>query len=106
MDYEVLARFAPLVGVMGARVDEGLLEPLAIDGYGGVVRVLLDDREQVPEQPLLRRRELGVEDRALRHVAVDLIDPGPGGRNQRRRPAPDAVARWAGTAGLLRPRAA
>jgi hypothetical protein len=38
---------------MHARVDERLLHPLAVDGDRCLVGVLLDDREQVREQPPL-----------------------------------------------------
>jgi hypothetical protein len=84
VDDEVLARLAPLVGVVLARIDERLLDPLAVDRDGGLVGVLLDDREQVREQPLLDRRQLGAFDRALRRAAADAIDRRPGRRDQRR----------------------
>jgi hypothetical protein len=41
-----------------AGVHERLLDAVAVDRGGGLVRVLLDDREQVSEQPTLCRREL------------------------------------------------
>ena len=47
VDDEVLPRAAALVGVMDARVDEGVLDLLAIDRDRALVGVLLDDREQV-----------------------------------------------------------
>ena len=56
MDDEVLARLAPLVGVVHAGVDERLLDAVAVDRDRGLVGVLLDDREQVAEQPPLGRR--------------------------------------------------
>ena len=58
---EVLARLAPLVGVVLAGEDEGVLDALAVDLDGRVVGVLLDDREQVAEQPALGLGELGAQ---------------------------------------------
>ena len=59
----ILARQPALVGVVQAGVDERLLDPLAVDRSGGVVGVLLDDREQVAQQLLLALGELRVVDR-------------------------------------------
>ena len=59
---EVLTRLAPLVGVVLAGEDEGALDLVAIDLETGVVRVLLDDREEVAEQAALQRREIGALD--------------------------------------------
>jgi hypothetical protein len=59
MDDELLAGEAPLVGVMEAGVGEGGLDALAVDGKRRLVGVLLDDGEQVGEQPLLGGREVG-----------------------------------------------
>ena len=59
MGDEVLARAPPLVGVVHAGVDERLLDPLAVDRRRRLVGVLLDDREQVTEQSLLDRRQIG-----------------------------------------------
>ena len=50
---EVLAGLAPLIGVVLAGEEEGVLDALAVDLDGRVVGVLLDDREQVAEQPAL-----------------------------------------------------
>jgi hypothetical protein len=59
----LLARQPALIGVVQAGVDERLLDPLAIDRCGGVVGVLLDNREQVAQQLLLRFGQLCVVDR-------------------------------------------
>jgi hypothetical protein len=74
---EVLARLAPLVGVVEAGVDESLLEPLAVDGYRGLGEVLFDDREQVPQEPLLSRCQLGMDDPLVGGARVSLTDPSP-----------------------------
>ena len=55
VDDEVLARLAPLVGVVLAGEDERLLDALAVDLDAASSCVLLDDREQVAEQAALRR---------------------------------------------------
>jgi hypothetical protein len=49
VDNEVLPRATPLVGVMNARIHEGVLDLLAVNRDRAVVRVLLDDREKVGE---------------------------------------------------------
>jgi hypothetical protein len=59
---EVLAGLAPLVGMVNARVDERLLDPAAVDQGRSVIGVLLDDRKQVTEQFLLKRRQVGARD--------------------------------------------
>ncbi len=53
MDDEVLAAGPALVGVAVAGEHEGALHELAVDLLGGLVGVLLDDREQVAEQDAL-----------------------------------------------------
>ena len=106
MDDEVLARFAPLVGVVDAGVDESLLEPVAIDGYGGLGQVLFDDREQVTQQSLLGRRQLRIDDPLVGGAPVNLIDPSPRSRNQRRGSTPGGVACAPRIGGLLGQRAA
>jgi hypothetical protein len=63
MGDEVLARLAALVGVVLAGEDEGALDLIAVDLHARVAGVLLDDREQVAEQPALERREVGALDR-------------------------------------------
>jgi hypothetical protein len=96
MDDEVLARLASLIGVMDAGIDEGLLDPVTVDRDRRLVGVLLDDREQIAEQPLLDRRELGALDRRLRRAR--LLDPiylDPRWRDQRGLTGVRAVARVA-----------
>ena len=63
VDDELLAGEAALVGVMAAGVGERGLDPLAVDRNRRLVGVLLDDGEQVAEQPLLGRRQIGALDR-------------------------------------------
>jgi hypothetical protein len=58
MGDEVLARLAALVGVMLAGEQERLQDRRAVDLIGDFVGVLGDDREQVPEQLVLQRREV------------------------------------------------
>ena len=53
---ELLARLAALVGVALARECERLLDPVALDRDGRLVGVLLDDREEIGEQPALQAR--------------------------------------------------
>ena len=77
MDDEVLARVAALVGVVHARVHERLLDPVAVDRGGGVMGVLLDDREQVAEQPLLGLGQLGALELPVRVGIRDAIDLRP-----------------------------
>jgi hypothetical protein len=52
------------------------LDALAVDRLGGLVGVLLDDREQIAEQALLRRRELRARDGGVSVLIADLIDRG------------------------------
>jgi hypothetical protein len=47
VDNEVLPGATALVGVMNARVHEGVFDLLAVNRDRAVVRVLLDDREEV-----------------------------------------------------------
>ena len=58
MDDELLARLAPLVGVMAAGEEERRGHAVAVDRQRGLVGVLLDDREEVGEQALRGRREV------------------------------------------------
>jgi hypothetical protein len=51
VDDEVLTGATTLVGVVFAGVAERLLNPIAVDRNRGTVSVLLNDREQVREQP-------------------------------------------------------
>jgi hypothetical protein len=73
----LLARQAPLVGMVAAGVDEGLLDALAVDRRGGVVGVLLDDREQVPEQLALGLGQRGVGDRDAVAPIDEAVDRRP-----------------------------
>jgi len=47
MDDELLAASATLVSVVDARGDERFLDLVAVDGDRRLIRVLLDDREEV-----------------------------------------------------------
>jgi hypothetical protein len=77
--------------VVHARVDERLLDPLTVDRDGRLVRVLLDDREQIAEQALLDRCQLGAVDRRLRGGVLEAVDLDPRRRDQRRLAACDAA---------------
>jgi hypothetical protein len=90
MDDEVLAAAPPLIGVVDAGVHERLLDALTIDHDGCLVSVLLDDREQIRQQPALDGRQLGALDRGLRVGALEAVDRGAK-RDQRGAP-PAAVA--------------
>jgi hypothetical protein len=82
MDDELLARAAPLVGVVLAREHEGLDHTHAVDVLGDLVRVLRDDREEVGEQLALDRREVGRDvggQRTVR-VVIDGLVRGDGDR--------------------------
>ena len=74
MDDEILARATPLVGMVDARVHECVLDLLAVDRYRALVRVLLDDREQVGEQPPLGAGQFGPSDRGSLATVIDLVD--------------------------------
>jgi hypothetical protein len=84
MHDEILARAPALIGVMHAGVHERLLDPVAVDRRRGLVRVLLDDRKQVAEQPPLGRGQLGALDVGLLIRMGDAIDRRPRRREQRR----------------------
>jgi hypothetical protein len=84
MDDEILAGFAALVGVVHARVHERLLNALAVDRLGRVIGMLLDDREQVAEQPALDRGQLGALDRLVSLRVLDAIDGRARGGDPRR----------------------
>jgi hypothetical protein len=90
MDDEVLAAAPTLVGMVDAGVHERLLDPIAIDLERRLVGVLLDDREQIRQQPALDRRQLGALDRGLRVGALDAVDRGSQ-RDQRRAPSTAAA---------------
>jgi hypothetical protein len=97
MHDEVLAGLTTLIGVVHAGVYERLLDPAAVNRGGGLVRVLLDDREQIAEQPALLRRELGPLDiRVAINMPiglVDAVDRRPLGGEQRRAGAVFAAVR-------------
>ena len=83
MGDEILARQPPLVAVMKAGEHQCRLHTLAVDRLGGLIGVLLDDREEVAEQPLLRWRELWACDGGMRDRIGDLIDGGALGGEER-----------------------
>jgi hypothetical protein len=74
-----------------AGVHERLLDPFAIDHDGRLVSVLLDDCEQIRQQPALDGRQFGAIDRGLRVGSLDAVDRGPQ-RDQRGPPPAAAVA--------------
>jgi hypothetical protein len=84
MGDEVLSGLTALVGVVGARVGKRALHPVAVDLLSRLVGVLLDDREQIADQPLLGwrelnarlRRRLGRGDLVSRIGDVDDVDRG------------------------------
>jgi hypothetical protein len=82
---EVLARAAPLVGMVHAGVNECLLHPVAVDRGGGLVGVLLDDREQIAEESALLIGQLGALDGSVRLRIRHAVDRRSR-REQRRRP--------------------
>jgi hypothetical protein len=89
MDDEVLAAAPALIGMVDAGVHERVLDPIAIDHDGRLVGVLLDDREQVGQQPALDRRQLGALDRRLGVRALEAVDRRS--RNDQRGPAATAA---------------
>jgi hypothetical protein len=84
MDDEVLAGLPQLVGVVHAGVDERLLDQLAVDLDGRLLGVLLDDREQVPEQLPLLLGQLGSLDRCVAARPPLTVDRRARLRDQRR----------------------
>jgi hypothetical protein len=60
--------------MVDAGVHKRLLDPIAIDLECRLMGVLLDDREQIRQQPALDRRQLGALDRGLRVGALDAVD--------------------------------
>jgi len=72
MDDELLPGLAALVGMVLAREEERALDQVAVDVDDRLVGVLLDDREEVGQQPPLERRELGATD--LGGVALGMLD--------------------------------
>jgi len=70
---EVLAGLPALIGVVLAGEQECLQDSVAIDLLGDLVGVLGDDREQVREQLVLERRDVGRDaDRAVIAVLGDV----------------------------------
>jgi hypothetical protein len=84
MDDEVLARLAALIGVVHAGVDERLLDPSPIDLRRRVSRMLLDDGEDIRQQPVLDLGELRALNRGVNRRALEPIYRRPRGGNQRR----------------------
>jgi hypothetical protein len=85
MDDELLARQAALIGMVEAGVGKGALDAVAIDRKG-LIGVLLDDGEQVPQQPALERRQLGVLDRGAIARGGETVDAGALGGEDRAGP--------------------
>ena len=98
MNDEVLAGLAALIGVVLAGIDERLLHAIPIDDHRSLVGVLLDDREQVAEQPPFTLGELGALDRTVGRRMVDPIDRRPRARDERA-----AVLRGGGAIGAGSP---
>jgi hypothetical protein len=76
--------------VMDAGVGERRLHMVAIDGQR-VAGVLLDDGEQVTQQPLLERRELGVVDGGLVVRIVEAVHARAIGGQDGGKPIPVAL---------------
>jgi hypothetical protein len=83
MDDEVLTGAPALVGVVHARVYERLLDPIAVDRRGPLVRVLLDDREQLGQEPPLVSGQLGALDLRVGLRMLDAVDRTSRGNEQR-----------------------
>jgi hypothetical protein len=79
VDDEVLAGLAALIGVVHARVHERLLDALPVDQLHRLIGVLLDDREQIAEQPPLGDRQLRALDRLAPGRVFDPVDRRTGG---------------------------
>jgi hypothetical protein len=75
VDDEVLARLAPLVGVVLAGEDERVGDARTVDLDDRLLGVLEDDREEVGEQLLLGRGQLAV-DRSQRRRIDGARRPG------------------------------
>jgi hypothetical protein len=83
MDDEVLAGFAPLVGVVDACVHERVFDPRPVDRHRRLIGVLLDNREQITEETLFDRRQLGpLDGPGARFRLVDLVDRLPLGGDE------------------------
>jgi hypothetical protein len=79
--------------VVHARVHERLLDCVAIDRDRGLLGVLLDDREQVAEQPPLGVGQLRALDRRVLLGVADLVDRAARTADQRRQRAVAVLAR-------------
>jgi hypothetical protein len=79
VDDELLAGAPALVGVVLAREDERRLDAVAVDRDQGVLRMLLDDREEVAEQLALALGEDGDTRRGRRrdllYAACGVFSP-------------------------------
>ena len=70
-----------LIGVVLAGKDERSLDRRPVDLDGGLVGALLDDGEEVAEQPPFGPGQIGADDRRMRLGVGDGIDRNPlGGR--------------------------
>jgi hypothetical protein len=74
-----------------AGVYERLLDTVAVDRRRRLIGVLLDDREQVPEQSLLERRQIGPLRRGVDVGIAQVVDRGPRAGRQRERGRADAI---------------
>ena len=83
MDDELLPGEPALVGVVEAGVGERCLHAVAIHGQR-LTGVLLHDREQVAQQPLLKGRKLGVLHRLVAARTGDPVDARAVGGQHRR----------------------
>ena len=80
-----------------------VLDALAVDLDGRVVGVLLDDREEVAEQPALGLGEVGALDRGVGVGALDAVDRPRCDRRVTRRAGRRAAARAAPVRGSVMP---
>jgi hypothetical protein len=74
-----------------AGIHERLLDRVAVDRDRGLLGVLLDDREQVAEQPPLGLGQLGALDRPVLLGVADLVDRPARAADQRRQRAAVAL---------------
>jgi hypothetical protein len=84
MDDEVLAGDAALVGVVLAGEREGAQDGAAVDPLDDLVGVLGDDREQVREQLVLERGEVGGDGERAVVAVLGAIDGAVRGDGDRR----------------------
>src|SRR5205807_5715782 len=71
---ELLAGLATLVSVVDAGVYERFLDLVTVDRDRRLIRMLLDDREQVRQQPALGLGQLGVGDAGPVALLAHAID--------------------------------